>query len=267
MNISQQFSNWGGGFYMYQKERMDEIYAIIKENGYVTVKYLVEQVHYSNATINRDLNLLEKQGLVKRSYGGVETIKAKTVPLMFRYHKMKSAKHKMSKKAAELVGDGDTIFIDGSTTTEGIGKYLFGKKDITVITNSLALALSLGEMNIDTICLGGRIREFPSVVTDEVTIDNARRYRVDKMFFSIGALSHDGKIASIVTDTGGTHLLIKTMMENSKISCCLVDHEKVGIEYKTVLCGVDDVDYLITDYAFGDDFCGRFKNTKIITVK
>ena len=44
MNISQQFSNWEGGFYMYQKERMDEIYAIIKENGYVTVKYLVEQV-------------------------------------------------------------------------------------------------------------------------------------------------------------------------------------------------------------------------------
>lgn len=117
---------------MYQKERTDAIYNIIKEKGYVTVKYLVEEMHYSNATINRDLNILEKQALIKRSYGGAEIVEQKEVPLIFRYHKM---------KAAELIYDGDTIFIDGSTTTESIGKYITNKKDITVITNNLALVV------------------------------------------------------------------------------------------------------------------------------
>ncbi|HAB00567.1 MAG TPA: hypothetical protein DCE08_03595, partial [Ruminococcaceae bacterium] len=56
---------------MYQKERMEEIYDILKKNGYVTVKYLVQQLEYSNATINRDLTVMENQKLIRRSYGGV----------------------------------------------------------------------------------------------------------------------------------------------------------------------------------------------------
>ena len=113
LNISQK-----RGKRMYQKERMDEIYDILKKNGYVTVKYLVQQLGYSNATVNRDLNVMENQKRIRRSYGGVELSEAKSVPLIFRYHKMKSIKNKMGKAAADLIADGDTVFIDGSTTTE-----------------------------------------------------------------------------------------------------------------------------------------------------
>ena len=56
---------------MYQQERMDQIMKILKENHYVTVDYLVKEIRYSPASIRRDLTLLEKQGLVTRSYGGV----------------------------------------------------------------------------------------------------------------------------------------------------------------------------------------------------
>lgn len=113
---------------MYQKERIDTILSILKLNGYVSVKYLTEQLHYSTATINRDLNLMQKEGLVTRSYGGVELIKGKGVKLSFRYHLMKPIKNKIGKAAADLIKDGDTIFIDGTTTTEYIGKYLLSKK-------------------------------------------------------------------------------------------------------------------------------------------
>ena len=140
---------------MYQKERMDEIYDILKKNGYVTVKYLVQQLGYSNATVNRDLNVMENQKRIRRSYGGVELSEAKSVPLIFRYHKMKSIKNKMGKAAADLIADGDTVFIDGSTTTECIGRYLTDKKELTVITNNAALVLYLSEYPIRVICLGG----------------------------------------------------------------------------------------------------------------
>lgn len=252
---------------MYPKERTDAIYNIIKENGYVTVKYLVEEMHYSNATINRDLNILEKQDLVKRSYGGVEIVEKKEVPLVFRYHKMKTAKNKMGKKAAELICDGDTVFIDGSTTTECIGKYITNKKDITVITNNMALVLYLSEFNIHTICLGGSVVEIPSMLGGQITVENAMRYHADKAFFSTGALSLDGKVGSVTCDSGTYGLLHQVMMDNSSVNCCIMDHEKVGVDYKSILCSLDSVDYLITDYNFDKDFRKRFENTKIITVR
>ena len=57
---------------MYQKERIDKIMEILKENGYVTVKYLTDKLHYSNATVNRDLNIMASRKLITIRYGGVE---------------------------------------------------------------------------------------------------------------------------------------------------------------------------------------------------
>ena len=82
---------------MFQTERIEAIINILKQNGYVTVKYLTEELHYSNATINRDLNMMKKQKLIKRSYGGVELIDRQDISLPFRYHKMKSAKNKIGR--------------------------------------------------------------------------------------------------------------------------------------------------------------------------
>lgn len=112
---------------MYQKERADIILKILRENGYVNVKYLCDQIGYSKATINRDLNYMEKKKLVVRSYGGVELIEKQDIPLVFRYHKMKAEKKRICKAAAELVKDGDVIFIDPSSTTEYITPYLVDK--------------------------------------------------------------------------------------------------------------------------------------------
>ena len=97
---------------MYQKERIDKINEILKTFGYVTVKFLTKELDYSTATINRDLNLMEKQKLIKRTYGGVELLNRKYVPLEFRYNLMKSAKNKLGVAALSLVNDGDTVFIE-----------------------------------------------------------------------------------------------------------------------------------------------------------
>ena len=67
---------------MYQKERLDEILALVRRYGYVTVKYLVAELHYSNATINRDLNILEGQGQLHRTYGAWRSSRARTFPCL-----------------------------------------------------------------------------------------------------------------------------------------------------------------------------------------
>ena len=85
---------------MYRKERQEEILALIRKQGYVSVEALTARFHYSPATINRDLNELQKQNLIKRSYGGAEPVVPQGIPHVFRYQKMRKSKRKISARAA-----------------------------------------------------------------------------------------------------------------------------------------------------------------------
>ena len=248
---------------MYQKERIDTIMNILKENGYVTVKFLTDSLHYSTATINRDLNIMEKQKLVTRSYGGVELVQKKSVPLPFRYHKMKVVKNRMGLLAANLVCDGDVIFIDGTTTTEYMARHLTGKKDITVITNNIAIVGYLSEFSIKVICLGGKVTEAPSMLDGYETVENAGRYNADKMFFSTGAISSDGIIGS-----GEMYdALHRTMAANSKKVYYMADHEKIDVRVPINLFTLGDIDGVVTDYIFSDEVKKRYSDTEFFEAK
>ena len=247
---------------MHQKERIKVITDLLQKHGYVTVQFLTEELHYSSATINRDLNAMQAQKLVKRSYGGVELIKSHTVPLLFRYNKMRPAKNKIGKKAAEWIQDGDTIFIDSSTTAQYIGKFITDRKNLTVITNNMALATFLSEHNISVICLGGKIVEPPSMLCSEETIEAIRKYGADKMFFSTGGCTLDGKIGS----AGVYYLMHKEMLAHSKQSFFLVDHEKFSDSYKEYLGTLYDVDYVISDFCFDANVKEQYKDTTFVEV-
>lgn len=246
---------------MSRKLRQEAILNILQKQGYVSVQYLTEVLHYSTATINRDLNMLQNQNLVRRSYGGVELVKTKSVPLPFRYHKMKTEKRHIGRAAAAFVEDGDTIFIDAATTTQYMAQYLIDKKNLTVITNNMALATYLSEYKIRCICLGGEVAEIPSMLNGPETIENAGKYRVDKLFFSSGAVSRDGTIAS-----GIYYLLHRTMMKNAGQIFYLADHEKVRDDYKLILCDFSGVHYVISDYSFPQETREHFPDTTFIDV-
>ena len=141
---------------MFKNERTDRIMEILKENKYTTVEKLVVELHYSPATIRRDLTYLAEIGLVRKSYGGVR-IEENAKPLIVREHEMHDEKIKICKMAADLINDGDFIFIDGTTTTFFLGEFLELKKDITVMTSNLKLALLLGEKNINCFVTGGKV--------------------------------------------------------------------------------------------------------------
>ena len=231
---------------MYPQERQDEILAILEKYQYVTVAYLIEKLCYSSATINRDLNVLEKRQLVRRSYGGVELVESGAVPLVFRQHKQHRAKEKIAQKAAEFVCDGDVLFIDGSTTAQHMGPYLAEKSDITVITNNITLVSYLSDLGVQCVVLGGRILEAPSMTGSIDTIDMARTYRADKAFFSTGGVTDDGSICG-----GGIYYeLYRVMMQNSKQSFYLVDNNKRNQSLSKVLCDFSEVDYVISDCDF-----------------
>lgn len=249
---------------MYQNERLNSILEILKQYGYVTVKYLTSTLHYSNATINRDLNILQSRKQIHRTYGGVELIENKDVPLPFRYHKMRTEKLKIGKKAAEQVEDGDTVFLDQSTTTEYMTEFLAEKKDITVITNNMAIASRLSEYGKEVICLGGRIIEPPSMLGGADTVETAAKYRVDKMFFSTSYVSEDGKIGSAES----FYLLQKTVAQNADKIYYLADRDKLESVHRTkrFVFDFEKVDCVISDHEFAKQTQEKYKTTQFIKV-
>lgn len=249
---------------MHQQQRLQRIMEILEENGFVTVQYLTQQLHYSTATINRDLNLLQSQHRVQRSFGGAALAEEKTVPLHFRYSKMRPVKNKIGKKAAEFIQNGDTIFIDCSTTAQYIGHYITDRKDLTVITNNLSLAAYLSEYGIQCICLGGRIMEPPSMVYSQETVENVRRYGADKLFFSAGAVTPEGRIGQ--GQFGAHTLMIRAMMENATQRYLLVDHEKLQPRCQRYLGSLAEVDMVIADFAFPPETVENCPDTQFIQV-
>lgn len=248
---------------MYQKERLDSILALIKENGYVTVKYLTEVLHYSNATVNRDLNILKAQKLITRTYGGVELSENAPIPLKFRYHKAKLAKRRIAECAAGFICDNDTVFIDGTTTCEGIGAYISHLNGITVITNNMALAAHLSEYGIRTVCTGGVITEAPYMLDGDDAIRTIMQYNTDKVFFATGGISKNGFIASTSSVYG---LLHKIALEHTKESYYLVDKSKVGIDLKFNISPLSEIGTVISDFDFSDETKSKCPNTRFITV-
>ena len=248
---------------MSAKERQDRILEILEQQGYVTVKYLVDVLEYSSATVNRDLNALEERQLLTRSYGGVELARSSYVPIPFRSHKMRAEKKHIGRAAAEQVQDGDTIFIDGSTTAQCMAQHLLRRKDLTVITNNMMLAVDLASHSIKVICLGGTVVEAPSMLCGIETVENAARYRVDKMFFATKAATATGLIAS------GEYYdpMLKTIAKHAGTVFYLVDHKKIDQPFSELYGDFGCVHCVISDHDFSDETKAQFPHTTFLKVQ
>ena len=247
---------------MSQKQRHEQIINILEKRGYVTVRYLVSALHYSSATINRDLNEMQKLGLVKRSYGGVEAVKKSHLPpLPQRQFYMKKEKRRIAHEASKLIQNGDKIFLDGSTTVQYLLPFLSEKKELTIITNNMRLAIELGDLDFKIICLGGHISERPHVLDGDETIENAQKFFVNKMFFSVDRITIGGDIR------GGHYLLYKTMLKNSDRAYLLTDKTKIADRLDIKLCDFSSLAGVISDFEFPEETKKAFPNVEFIFAK
>ena len=247
---------------MYQQERMDEIMKILKKNHYVTVDYLVKEIKYSPASIRRDLTLLQKQGLITRSYGGVTYKDANISPFKFRQHSMKTAKNAIAKKAASLVKNGDVVFLDGSSTTQYMGRFLIEKKGITVVTCNMLLADFLSDHGINTYCTGGKVVEYPGILGGDFVLESLAKFYIDIAFFSSTAFNLKGQILSLGEGGVRNH---RAFRNHSKQLVYLCGSDKFDTEGKFVSLTLNDIDYFISDQNIPEELKQNYKTTFICT--
>ena len=130
---------------MLSNQRREKIMELLKEDGSAKVIDLARIFKVSDVTIRQDLEKLEKEGLITREHGGayLQNVEnhVKSFSLMNQEHM--DSKKLIGKKAAEYVEHGDTVILDSGSTITELAKHLIGKKNLTVITNALNIALLL----------------------------------------------------------------------------------------------------------------------------
>lgn len=232
---------------MFAIERQQEIINIIKDKKSVSVAELSGHFFIGEATIRRDLEKLERMGVLKRTYGGAVLLEGldSEIPLHVRETEQKQAKDVIGEIASSLVADGNIVIMDSSSTTLKMVPHLKLKSGLTVITNGAKTALELGEnLHIKVYSTGGKLRENSLSYVGDIAKDCINRFFVDTVFFSCRALSmHSG-----LTDSSEDEALLrKCMMRSAKKAVLLCDHTKFDHVSFCRIADLDSIKYVVTD--------------------
>ena len=228
------------------RNRFDEQLALLKKEKSMRVSSIASKLFTSESTVRRDLTALEKKGLVRRTFGGAvicETERSDE-PLVIRNTKNKKAKSEIAHRAAELVRDGMVLFLDGSSTAAHLVPHLARFHNLTVITNSPATSIALGECGIQNFCTGGEFSA-PSVsYVGGYAVEFIRDFHADIAFISCRGFSDDG----LLTESNVEFVHIKKqMMKNARRKVFLCDSSKFGRIFSHRLAEKNDFDDIITD--------------------
>ena len=235
---------------MSKEERFAQILDILRTRGDVTVNYLAKKLFVSPSTIRRDYQELESRGLLHHTYGKATLNYGEEagLPILLRRKNMPEAKLNIGKRAAELIRDGDIIFIDASSTALCMVEHLSRFNHLTVVTNGLHTLAQLENLsNLTVYSLGGLRMNNSMALTGQIAIDNLSRMHIDKCFFSTTGVSTDGKLLAAIEPE---HNVVLKALTRSTTKIYLCDSSKIGKTYLLELCRIEDVDCVISDADF-----------------
>ena len=219
-------------------ERQHQILDILSKKKIVTVDQLCAQLYASGATIRRDLRFMESHGLLRRTHGGAALLEEsiKEVSLNVRENENLVAKVIIAQQAIPLIQNGQTIFMDASSTATQLALRLNGFQNLCIITNGLKTAQILSEINgIHVYGTGGELIENAKSFAGTYTMEFISRFNADIAFFSCVGLHPTGGI----TDTNDNEANLKRLyIKNSKHAVLLCDSSKLG---KRLLCKIADI--------------------------
>ena len=235
---------------MFFEERHEQIVQLLQGGKTIAVSELARRLFVSEATIRRDLNVLEKEGVARRVHGGAVLIgHFRDVPLLTRENEDMEAKQKIGRMAAELVKENDVIIMDASSTVYAMVPYLRKFKNIVVVTSGVKTALTLGENHIKTYLTGGLMIDNSYSLIGGHTVDFISSLSADILFFSCRGVTEDGRI----TDTSVEEAQLRQVMfKHAKRKVLLAAGSKIGRDYFYVLGHTNEMDDVICDVPVPD---------------
>ncbi len=229
--------------------RHSQIVDYVTENGQATVAALMARFGVSRDTVRRDLNLLEQRGLLIRSYGGAvarDNLVNPVTTLSSRMDTHPSAKQRIGRLAATLLRDGETVAINGGSTTTYLAAELAELRRLTVVTNNLRVPAALPEPSVRNIyVLGGNCVASSQVTVGSVGFANIVGISVDTAIIGITALSTGGFSVGNLEEA----LLTREMMAAARRTILVADHSKFGQDALALVALLSAAQILVTDAA------------------
>jgi DeoR/GlpR family transcriptional regulator of sugar metabolism len=230
---------------MLVEERRQRVLDLVSERGFVALTDLAQTIDVSESTLRRDLDYWHRQGLLRRTHGGAIFVgDAATLPaLEERSASQLDEKRAVARAAAARIQDGDTILLDGGTTTLEVARLLVGRS-LQIVTNSLPIAsLFAASRETDLVILGGYVYPKTGVALGPLTVRMMEDIHVHQLIMSCGGITSKGLFNSNL-------LLVETerqMMRCADEVVVVADHTKIGRQALAFLCELVAIDTLIVD--------------------
>ena len=242
---------------MLAQERRNQLLELVRSRGFASLPELAKTLDVSELTIRRDVEQLEEQGSASRIHGGV--LYAGTSPKLVHFDSRQPVqweqKQRIARRAAALVEEGDTLVLDGGSTTYELARLLVGKP-VHVVTNSLPVAnLFVSDTASDLVVIGGNICPRTGVSQGPLADQMIATLRVRKTILSVAAINDEGFFNNNL-------LLVQTeraMMHAADEVIVVADSSKLGHRAMAKLCELNAVQYLVVDEGMSDAWRQRME--------
>ena len=252
---------------VFQEERLEQIMALLNRENRLVTKDLPEILSTTSVTIRKDLIILEKRGLLKRTHGGAIKVKKQLYPGLTLNEKEKinlEEKMRIVRQAAKLISEGDTIILDSGSTTNLLAKEIKNFQRLTVITNAMNIANELINTSIDVILIGGSLIKGTSTLVGPLADDSLRKISAEKLFMGVDGIDFEiGLTTPNINEAKTSHV----MMEVSGETILVVDSSKFGRRSLGVISKIKEIDKIITTKKLSEQEQKKFtsEGIKIIT--
>jgi DeoR/GlpR family transcriptional regulator of sugar metabolism len=248
----------------FTRERQKKIVDHLNLEGRAKVEELSSRFNVTSMTIRRDLLALEKQGLLYRVHGGALKREGKSIwqmsTIQDRLTLREEEKERIAASAAQLVQDGESIMIDGGSTTTKVAQHLRTKKDLLIVTNALTIGEILIETNNKVILSGGELLKETNALIGNAAEAALARYRTDKAIIGVsGLLPEEGCFSAIPQEAEVKNL----MLRNSRQTIIVTDSSKIGARAFYFFCDFNNIDILVTDKNIKKEDLSILENTGI----
>lgn len=227
------------------EQRRNRLLELIRGRGFVSLPELADEMQVSESTVRRDLDALEESGAARRTHGGVFYTGGR--PAMPPFDERQPAhweqKQAIARRTAELIDDGDTLLLDGGSTTYEVARLLVGR-ELQIVTNSLPVAnLFAANPSADLVLIGGFVYPRTGVSLGPYADQMLAGVSVRRTILSVGGVTERGYFNSNL-------LLVETeraMMRAADEVIVVADSTKFGRRSLAHLCELNQIGRLVTD--------------------